>query len=921
MSKETGAYLRSIQKELATGQAGEHAYRPALKALVESLGRDILAVNEPKRVACGAPDFQVLRRNTPIGSIECKDIGAPLGKTEKTAQMKRYLPALPNLILTDYLLFRYYVDGQQRTEVRLGRVDSKGKIRVLDSGAEQLRRMLDVFLGYDRPSVSTSKELAARMARMAQLIRESILGVLKSEGARGGLHAQMDGFRKVLLHDLTEAQFADMYAQTISYGLFTARVNLPESQIKDFNRRHAAYDLPKSNPFLRSMFADMAGPDLDDGVAWAVDELAEILRRSDIAAILADFGRATKREDPVVHFYETFLAAYDPKMREARGVYYTPEPVVSYIVRSIDHILKTDFGLKDGLADSTMIEIEVKNPKTQEKETRKVHKVQILDPACGTGTFLHAVVRHIRESFKGNEGMWRGYVSKHLLPRLYGFELLMAPYAVAHMKLGLLLKETGYDFKENERLNVFLTNTLEEAEYRAKTLFGQTIADEANAASAVKRDAPVMVILGNPPYSGHSENKGPWIDGLMRGSDTLSEKKTANYFEVDGKPLGERNPKWLNDDYVKFIRFAQWRIEKTGYGVLGFITNHGYLDNPTFRGMRQSLMDAFDDIHILDLHGNQRKKERCPDGSKDTNVFAIKQGVAVGLFARKHRRAKATTARHSELWGQRTDKYQWLFSQDIASTSWEELEPRSPDYVLKPVDDALRCELTCCWRVSEAMPVTLLGPNSHRDHFAVCFDYHDALVRIADLENQSLSDEALREKYAIKDNRDWKLSEARKSIPPDEKPRNCIYRPFDFRYMLYGRHAFDYHRPEVNDHLALENLAVITTRQTKEAFATLATNVRTAQHKIVSRYDGSFVSPLYLYPPQQGAQVHTTTTTLGDWQGWPTGKNGREPNLSWEFVQEFAGKLAMEFVSDGKGDLKKTFGPEDIFNYIYAVFH
>ncbi|HEO70658.1 MAG TPA: DNA methyltransferase, partial [Candidatus Hydrogenedentes bacterium] len=628
-----------MERNLQRGDATEHTHRPALKALLESLAQGVTATNEPKRVACGAPDFIVTRRSTPLGYVETKDVGKSLDaieadarrakpKTHDGQQLQRYLESLGNLLLTNYLEFRWYVRGQHRLSACPAKAAAKGKLRKQKEGLEPLLALLQAFLRAEVPTVASSKELAERMAALARLTREAISRAFEDESGGGSLHQQMEGFRKVLLHDLTREQFADMYAQTIAYGLFTARCHHRGKEA--FSRKHAPYDLPKTNPFLRKAFAYVAGVELDERVVWVVDDLAELLRRSDMEAILKDFGRRTRREDPVVHFYETFLAAYDPKMREARGVYYTPEPVVSYIVRSIDQILKSDFGLKDGLADTTTIPLyrtlKTRDGKTKREKAGECHKVLILDPACGTGTFLYGVIDHIHEHEvgRGRAGAWSGYVSRHLLPRLFGFELLMAPYAVAHMKLGLQLAETGYDFQADERLRIYLTNTLEEAhELSGLPLFAQWLAEEANAAGGVKQEAPVMVILGNPPYSGHSANVGRWIVDLLHGKDTMTGKATGNYFEVDGKPLGEKNPKWLNDDYVKFIRFAQWRIEQTGYGILGFITNHGYLDNPTFRGMRQSLMETFDDIYVLDLHGNTKKKEVAPDGSKDDNVFDI----------------------------------------------------------------------------------------------------------------------------------------------------------------------------------------------------------------------------------------------------------------------------------------------------------
>ncbi|MCK5716443.1 MAG: N-6 DNA methylase, partial [Thiomargarita sp.] len=504
----------------------------------ETLAPQVNAVNEPRRIACGAPDYVVLNKknNVPLGYIEAKDIGISLDKTQKTEQLTRYLDSLNNLILTDYLEFRWFVEGELKPEmtVCLAKINKKGVLIPCPEQFTAFENLLDTFLHTHVLTLKNPTDLAQRLAKIAQLIKYLILKAYQQE-KQGTLHEQLDSFRYVLLDDLTAKQFADMYAQTICYGLFAARCHTP---LKDFSRNDAAYQLPKTNPFLRQLFDHIAGINLDDRLVWAVDHVVDILNRADIAAILADFGQKTCQEDPVVHFYETFLAHYDPKMRESRGVYYTPEPVVSYIVRSVDLLLKQNFKLKKGLADSSKID--------------NVHKVQILDPAVGTGTFLYTLFDHIYQNFQRNKGMWSDYVRQHLLPRVHGFELLMAPYTIAHLKLGLSLQEKGYDFQSDERLRIFLTNTLDEAHTSLQhTMMAQWLSQEANAAKSVKTDMPVMVIMGNPPYSGHSANTGDWIKGLLRG-----EEGGANYFEVEGKPLGERNPKWLNDDYVKFIRFA-----------------------------------------------------------------------------------------------------------------------------------------------------------------------------------------------------------------------------------------------------------------------------------------------------------------------------------------------------------------------------
>ena len=660
------AYRREVEQVHATGQATEHSYRPAFKSLIETLGGDgVRALNEPAHVACGAPDFIVTRSDVPIGHIECKDIGVNLARVEIDAQLKRYRKGLPNLILTDYLEFRWYVEGELRETARLGRIDAQGNIAVDRAGSEKGQALLGAFFEADPPSINSPRELAERMAAKARLLRDGIERILERGDQAGSLRELLEGYRNVLIAGLSTEEFADLQAQTAAYGLFAARC-LHDSQAETFTRRSAVFT--DTTPFLRDLFGRIAGPGIDLRLAWIVDDLALLLERADMAAILADFGRRTRREDPVVHFYEDFLTAYDPELREMRGVYYTPEPVVSYIVRSLDRLLRARFDLADGLADTATVALE-----TPEGGRTSSPRVLILDPAAGTGTFLRETVATIRRTIeeKGLIGAWPDYVREHLLERLFGFELLMAPYAICHLKLAFEIggADAGFRMPDGQRLGIFLTNTLEEAHERTSApLFASEILREAASADAVKREKPVMVVLGNPPYSGHSANKGAWIRALLRGDGAGA---SGSYFHIDRQSIGERNTKWLHDDYVKFIRFAQWRIERTGGGILGFVTNHAYLDNPTFRGMRRSLMETFDEIYLLDLHGNSKKREKTPDGGKDENVFDIQQGVAVGLFV-KRGNVSETSAQvfHSDLWGAREagpdgGKYGWLSANDV----------------------------------------------------------------------------------------------------------------------------------------------------------------------------------------------------------------------------------------------------------------
>lgn len=918
MNEAIKLYLAAIEQALKAGNATEHTYRPALKTLLEAIGAsDVRATNEPKQIECGAPDYIVTRGVVPLGYVEAKDVGIDLGRAEKSEQLGRYRESLGNLILTDYLQFRWYLDGELKLTAELPRPGNDGRIRWNADAASPVAQLLRQFIEADLPLKSTPRELATRMAGLGRLIRGLIEQTFKAEGERGDLHDQLDAFRKVLIESLTPAQFADMYAQTLCYGLFAARCNAPSS---GFTRQSAAAQLPKTNPFLRKLFNTIAGPDLDERIAWAVDQLAELLARADMAAILADFGKRTRQEDPVVHFYETFLAAYDPKMREARGVYYTPEPVVGYIVRSVDHLLKKNFKLRDGLADNSKVRwksLKVDTTHGKKKTSTRivesqpwVHKVQILDPAVGTGTFLYAVIQKIRAHFDGNAGAWPGYVAEHLLPRLFGFELLMAPYAVAHMKLGLVLEQTGYDFSSDQRLGVFLTNTLEEAHEITKLPgFSSWLSEEANAAADVKKDAPVMVVLGNPPYSGHSANTGAWIAGLLRGYDSLGKRKTENYFEVDGKPLGERNPKWLNDDYVKFIRFAQWRIEQTGHGVLGFVTNHGYLDNPTFRGMRESLLRGFDEIYLLDLHGNSKKKEKAPGGGKDENVFDIQQGVAIGLFVRHAdvERGDEHRARvwHADLYGVRKDKYAQLDAMDVANTEWTELTPAGPNYYLVPLNSEMAEEYGRGCRITDVMPMNSVGIVTARDDLTIGFTQEEIVSRANRF--LQLSEHDARVEFDLKkDSRDWKVSSAQADLVGswDRKRSSSIaYRPFDFRQTIYTGKSRGFHcmaRGDVMAHFSQKNLALMVSRQANAPnWKNVHVSNLIADHCLVSNITSEIgsVFPLWLDPTDEPADLLDTAP------------------------QEKRANLSPDFVVALRDAVGHTPSPENTLAYLYAILH
>ena len=680
-----------------------------------------------------------------------------------------------------------------------------------------------------REVVTTSRALSVRLAGLARAIRNRIGTVLAIETGDGRVTKLMEAFREALVHDLDAGAFADMYAQTIAYGLLSARIADPDRKTADDLAGHM-----RTNPFLREIMATFleatgrrsgaGGPSIDFDEIGA-SEVVELLDDANMEAVIRDFGDRNPREDPVIHFYELFLKEYDARKRMQRGVFYTPRPVVSYIVRSVDQMLRTEFGLTDGLADTAtwgdMLEryADLKIPPGISPDSEFV---RILDPATGTGTFLVEAIDLIhatlaskwKEQGHGERqiaALWNEYVPRNLLPRLHGYELLMAPYAIAHLKISLKLYETGYRFGSDERARVYLTNALEPAhDFSQGTLAFAipALAHEAQAVSETKDQQRFTVVIGNPPYSGHSANKGKWIGDLLRGRD--GDERTESYFEVDDEPLNERNPKWLNDDYVKFIRYGQWAISLAGAGVLGFITNHSYLDNPTFRGMRESLT-AFDAVHLLDLHGNAKKRERAPDGGKDENVFDIQQGVAVGLFAKRPARGAPGRILHADLWGQRepgaTDgKYGWLAENHVETTEWTTLSPKPPLRLLVPRDEALHDEYAAGWRLTDIFPVNSVGIVTARDKLAIQWTAADMCATATDFASRSAED--ARESYAVRDSSDWTVRNAQRDIrdhpQSDTYVVPVLYRPFDVRFTYYTGRAGGFicrPRPKVMQHM------------------------------------------------------------------------------------------------------------------------
>lgn len=858
-------YIKQINEQFGTGIAHEHSYRPMLQQLLSEMLPTFVVTNEPARIECGAPDFIISssKTNTPVFYVEAKDIDDRDldGRKENKEQFTRYKKSLDYIIFTDYLDFHLYENGEWVKNVRLAEVQGDN-IVLCKEDLEDFIALVNHIASTKPSKITSAKRLAIQMAAKARILASTINNAFclaeedcKSAEKNKQLQGQLDAFRKVLINDLTPQGFADIYAQTVAYGMFAARLhdNTPDN----FSRQEAANLIPKTNPFLRNIFQQIAGYDLDERIAWIVDDLINVFLATDVQKVMKNYSQKGIHRDPMIHFYEDFLKAYNPSLRKLKGVWYTPQPVVQFIVRAVDEILQRDFELSEGLADYSKFVHEVVNEQYEKGEKKfkgksssptikqEMHRVQILDPATGTGTFLAEVVNQIFDKFNGMQGMWQGYVNDHLLPRLHGFELLMASYAVAHLKLDMLLQQTGFNHAENSRrLKIYLTNSLEEVHPDTGTLWAQWLSDEASAANRIKRDCPVMVMIGNPPYSGESQNKGEWIMRLLE-----DYKK-----EPGGKMrLNERNPKWINDDYVKFIRLAQNYVERNKCGIIGFINPHGFLDNPTFRGMRWNLLSTFDKIYTINLHGNYKKKEVCPDGSPDENVFDIQQGVSFNLFIKTGEKKASELGKvyYYDLYGEREEKYDFLTNTPFSEVKYQELQPVAPMYFFVPKNFGLMDEYEKGVSISSLFSLGSMGITTGHDKEMVSLQ-------------------------SFKSDYNFQYS----------------YRPFDIRWINYDVKQITRARANVMNNLKKPNIALclIKVNSSSDGLFKVLMSAGLTDKTILSSKDNANVFPLYLYTKEFGEEK-------------------KNPNLKKEEWQKF---------NDAVG---KETTPEEILAYIYAVLH
>lgn len=879
MSSETmkiiEQYIGEVLTQYKSGHAKEHAYRPALERLMTSF-ENVTAINDPKRSAHGNPDFVFLNksnRDIILGYAEAKDIDISLDKTEKTDQMRRY-GGYENLFLTNYIEFRFFQNGNKYQTIAIGELKN-GKLKLNPAMYGQLADELAQFLALPPESIKSGKRLAQIMGAKARRIRDNVQLYLAHEDDERNqeLEKMYNMIKELLVHDLTTEKFADMYAQTLVYGLFVARYN--DTTSKNFDRREARDLVPSSNPFLREFFDHIVGPRFDKRLAYIVDELCEVFSVSDVSTLVhkhLKLFEVVDEKDPIIHFYEDFLKEYDPAVRKQMGAYYTPLPVVRFIIKNVDEILKRDFGLPKGLADTNKKKVALVSQGKSYKQD--LHKVQILDPAVGTATFLNEVIKHIYRGFKGQEGRWPSYVEADLLPRIYGFELMMAPYTIAHLKLGMTLQETGVK-DPKQRIGVYLTNTLEEGNPRQPDLFSFGLADvvsqEAEEAAKIKHERPIMVVMGNPPYSISSNNKSDFILDLIK-----DYKKDLNERKIN-----------LDDDYIKFIRFAEDMISKNGTGIVAMITNNSYIDGITHRQMRKHLLETFDHIYILDLHGSTKKNEVSPDGSKDENVFAIQQGVSISIFVKKSDKKSLGTVSFAELYGTRRKKFDLLANE----VKWKKITGTAPNHFFVPKDFGLQDDYDGLIAVDELFIQFNSGMQTKRDKFVYHFEKRDIETTLEDL--VSKTDEALRAKYQLReDGRDWTVAEARDDIENSKGSLSqVLYHPFDKRETWYSgktKGFMAYPRAPLMLNMLKENRAFISIRNSRRGNTNcFFISDALIDKDAISPFDNSRFFPLYLY--------HDDGT--------------RTPNFKPNVLNVLTKHL------------KNEYKPEDILDYIYAAVY
>lgn len=882
-------YNHQIFETYQNPDAREESFYGILSNFLYQFQSEIHITTLPKKTEAGCPDFKVTQGLNTIGYIEAKKPLEDLDKIEDSPQLKRYRETFPNLILTNFLEFRLYRNGEiiQKTEIARELIFRQVKTIPPFENKETFLQLMETFFTFNAPSITSSEDLAEALAKKTAFLRDNI-----GENFNSDLEGFYTAFKDYLIPSLTKEQFADIYAQTVTYGLFIARIRA-NNGIQSFSRETAANFIPATIGFLHDVFQFISFGQLPISLKWIIDDITEILRASDMKSIVKSLYT---EHDPIIHFYETFLSVYDPQLREKAGVYYTPLPVVEFIIRTVNTLLKERFYLKDGLADKS---------------------VTLLDPASGTTTFLvsaiGAALNEIKEKY--GDGLVKGRIEDHILNNFYGFELLMAPYAIGHLKLNIFLSEFGYIMPEDKRFKLYLTNTLDFKELEQLSIpILSSLSRESHLAGEVKRDAKILCLLGNPPYSSSMKDR------------TDFSKEAMKLYTIGLGVENERKKGVMQDDYIHFMRFAHYKIEQSGRGIIGFITNNSYLDGLIHRQMRMSLLQTFDEIYILNLHGNSRIREKCPDGSKDENVFDIQQGVAISIFV-KHDSEKTSEygkVFYCDVYGLRENKFNFLDDNRLETIKWKKLKPSHPNYFFVPKDIKLESEYKKFPSVTEMFQKWISGAETRQDAVMVQFKRKQIEQVIKNLISDKTTDE-LREMYSFTENANWKLNDVREYLKNTYNPDNIIqycYRPLDTRWVYFDKKAFGRPRKPLMDNMLHENLGLMLMREYfyDRPISNFFIVNKLADSRIgLSNRGSAYLFPLYIY--QKVPSPRKRFQFNGHVAEPPAEYLIRIPNLSEKFVKFITQKYDREFVSDGKGDLKKAIGPENILAYIYAVLY
>ena len=911
-------YINDLDEVYTSKKGTEHTYRSSLDLLLKKLlcknsitKKDKIKVfNEAKRQEYGTPDFDISREGLTISYIETKQPGDSdlKGKHANKAQFDRYKRAISTIAFTDYMTFLLYENEVETAKATLAKIENGHIVAVHDD--EQIncfKNIVETLSNAEPQKIRSATVLANIMAAKAKVIANILQNAMKLKETKEDkdLICKQEDFKKVLVHNMTEAQFADFYAQTIVYGLFIGRVQ--DSSPDNFSLQKAAELIPTVNPFLKKIFSHLALADQHTRIKWVVEDLVVIFRKADMSRIMNAY-----RKDPVVHFYEDFLKAYNPEIKKQYGVWNTPVEVVRFIVNMVDDILKTKLDLPEGLANNDLI------------DGQQYHKVQILDPATGTGTFLAETADkiHAYKTYQERPWEWQQDVVNHIIPRLNGFEYLMAPYTMAHLKLAQSLRLEEVTGKQPERLNIFLTNSLDDIGPQQPIPFAKYVTEESNAAYGVKNRLPVMVVMGNPPYNEKSANNSVFIQKLIadykqepgKTKTICTNKKGIEIVSKKGKvkiknTLAEGNPKGIDNDYCKFIRLGQHYVDAVPKGVLAYICGNTFLDTNIFRGMRYELLKAFDEIYIINLHGSQKRKE-SKDDRKDENVFNITVGVSINIFIKKEDCDHSLPAKvfYKDIYDTAENKKRFLSEiSSLEEIDFQEITPFKPYYTFGLRDQKTRESYDDGFRIDKLMKHNAQGFKTDRDNIARQFD-EESIVRICQDMRSDKTNEDLINIYGFIDNRDWNLAKARKKLKKEEDWHQYVtpflFHPFDCRWTLLNKALVTYPRLLLEKSVFGKNNTVLclgkagSTNGDKEWSLAYITDKPTDMNAIPR--GGVYLFPLFVFDDEGECHI----------------------NLNSEIVNNIECHLHLKMKPLGDNERSEGyFLPIDIIDYIYAVLH